>query len=109
MTDEVATAFIKVLKANEYRIIEQMNKTPPHISLLVLLLSLEPHCEILLKILAEEKFPRRSPLGRWRMLFVPYFAIRSRLQEISYTPKDMVISMRFKLPASARDSFWDLS
>ncbi|PKI41332.1 hypothetical protein CRG98_038278, partial [Punica granatum] len=49
VTEEEAEAFMKIIKANEYKVIEQMGKSSAHISLLALLLGSEPHREALLK------------------------------------------------------------
>ncbi|PKI69671.1 hypothetical protein CRG98_009942 [Punica granatum] len=51
VTDQEAEDFMKVIKASEYKVVEQMSKSPAHISLLSLLLSSEPHRNALLKIL----------------------------------------------------------
>ncbi|PKI42156.1 hypothetical protein CRG98_037452, partial [Punica granatum] len=51
VTEEETEAFMKIIKASEYKVVEQMGKSPAHISLLALLLSSEPHCEALLKVL----------------------------------------------------------
>ncbi|PKI59055.1 hypothetical protein CRG98_020543 [Punica granatum] len=49
VTEEEAEAFMKIVKASEYKVVEQMVKSPAHISLLALLLGLEPHREALLR------------------------------------------------------------
>ncbi|PKI48289.1 hypothetical protein CRG98_031319 [Punica granatum] len=49
VTEEDAEAFMKIIKASEYKVVEQMGKSPAHISLLALLLGSEPHREALLK------------------------------------------------------------
>ncbi|PKI58035.1 hypothetical protein CRG98_021572, partial [Punica granatum] len=51
VTEEEAEAFMKIIKASEYKVVEQMARSPAHISLLVLLLGSEPHSEALLKVL----------------------------------------------------------
>ncbi|PKI49574.1 hypothetical protein CRG98_030030 [Punica granatum] len=51
VTEEEAEAFMKIIKASEYKVVEQMGKSPAHISLLALLLGLEPRREALLKVL----------------------------------------------------------
>ncbi|PKI58275.1 hypothetical protein CRG98_021357 [Punica granatum] len=57
VTEEEAEAFVKVIKASEYKVVEQMAKSPAHISLLALLLNSEPHREALMRVLtaAQEK------------------------------------------------------
>ncbi|PKI65913.1 hypothetical protein CRG98_013684, partial [Punica granatum] len=51
VTEEEAEAFIKVIKASEYKVVDQMAKSPAHISLLALLLNSEPHREALMRVL----------------------------------------------------------
>ncbi|PKI68453.1 hypothetical protein CRG98_011142 [Punica granatum] len=51
VTKEEVEAFMKIIKASEYKIEVQMAKSPAHISLLALLLSSEPHREALLRVL----------------------------------------------------------
>ncbi|PKI74258.1 hypothetical protein CRG98_005379 [Punica granatum] len=51
VTEQEAEAFMKVIKASEYKVVEQMGKSPAHFSLLALLLSSEPHRDTLLKVL----------------------------------------------------------
>ncbi|PKI67876.1 hypothetical protein CRG98_011734 [Punica granatum] len=50
ITEEEAEVFMKIIKASEYKVVEQMGKSPAHISLLALLLGSKPHREVLLKI-----------------------------------------------------------
>ncbi|PKI58117.1 hypothetical protein CRG98_021496 [Punica granatum] len=49
--EEEAEALMMIIKASEYKVVEQMGKSPTHISLLALLLGSEPHREALLKVL----------------------------------------------------------
>ncbi|PKI65010.1 hypothetical protein CRG98_014595 [Punica granatum] len=58
VTKQEAEAFMKMIKASEYKVIEQMGKSPAHISLLALLLSSEPHCDTLLKVLTAAQVPK---------------------------------------------------
>ncbi|PKI41143.1 hypothetical protein CRG98_038466 [Punica granatum] len=58
VTDQEAEAFMKVIKASEYKVVEQMGKSPAHISLLALLLSSEPHRNALLKVLTTAQVPK---------------------------------------------------
>ncbi|PKI74810.1 hypothetical protein CRG98_004828 [Punica granatum] len=51
VTDQEAKAFMKVIKASDYKVVEQMGKSPAHISLFALLLNSEPHRNALLKVL----------------------------------------------------------
>ncbi|PKI72720.1 hypothetical protein CRG98_006878 [Punica granatum] len=53
VTEEEAEAFMKIIKASEYKVVEQMAKSSAHISLLALLLGSEPHREALLRVLKE--------------------------------------------------------
>ncbi|PKI38547.1 hypothetical protein CRG98_041064 [Punica granatum] len=64
VTEEEAEAFMKVIKASEYKVVEQMAKSPAHISLLTLLLSSEPHQEALLRVLTEAQVPKEMPPDR---------------------------------------------
>ncbi|PKI75835.1 hypothetical protein CRG98_003750 [Punica granatum] len=56
VTEEEAETFMKIIKASEYKIVEQMAKSPTHISLLALLLSSEPHREALLRETVSSNF-----------------------------------------------------
>ncbi|PKI61416.1 hypothetical protein CRG98_018190 [Punica granatum] len=58
MTEEEAEAFMKIIKASEYKVVEQMGKSLAHISLLALLLGLEPHREALLKVVTAAQVPK---------------------------------------------------
>ncbi|PKI58270.1 hypothetical protein CRG98_021352 [Punica granatum] len=60
VTDQEAKAFMKVIKASEYKVVEQMGKSPAHISLLTLLLSSEPHRDALLKVLTIAQVPKET-------------------------------------------------
>ncbi|PKI78399.1 hypothetical protein CRG98_001220 [Punica granatum] len=54
----------EVIKASEYKVVEQMAKSPAHISLLALLLSSEPHREALLRVLTAAQVPKETPPDR---------------------------------------------
>ncbi|PKI59736.1 hypothetical protein CRG98_019912 [Punica granatum] len=56
--EQEAEAFMKVIKASEYKVVKQMGKSPAHISLLALLLSSEPHRDALLKVLTAAQVPK---------------------------------------------------
>ncbi|PKI73163.1 hypothetical protein CRG98_006450, partial [Punica granatum] len=56
-----AEAFMKVIKASEYKVVEQMAKSPTHISLLALLLNSEPHREALVRVLTAAQIPKGTP------------------------------------------------
>ncbi|PKI75848.1 hypothetical protein CRG98_003763 [Punica granatum] len=64
VTEEEAEAFMKIIKASEYKIVEQMAKSPAHISLLALLLSSEPYREALLRVLTAAQVPKGKPPDR---------------------------------------------
>ncbi|PKI51576.1 hypothetical protein CRG98_028038, partial [Punica granatum] len=51
VTEEEVEAFMKIVKASEYKVVDQMAKSPAHFSLLALLLGSEPHREALLRVL----------------------------------------------------------
>ncbi|KAA3462090.1 hypothetical protein EPI10_028612 [Gossypium australe] len=53
VTEKEAKEFFKFLKHNEYSVVEQLHKQSAHISVLVLLLSLETHRDTLMKVLNE--------------------------------------------------------
>ncbi|PKI32625.1 hypothetical protein CRG98_046984 [Punica granatum] len=61
VTEEEAEAFIKVIKASEYKVVDQMAKSPAHISLLALLLNSEPHREALMRVLTAAQVPKGTP------------------------------------------------
>jgi len=48
---EEATEFLCIIQQSEFKVIEQLNKTPTRISLLGLLMNSEPHLALLVKIL----------------------------------------------------------
>ncbi|XP_031374142.1 uncharacterized protein LOC116188811 [Punica granatum] len=64
VTEEEVEAFMKVIKASEYKVVEQMGKSPTHISLLALLLSSEPHREALLRVLTAAQVPKETTPDR---------------------------------------------
>ncbi|PKI51043.1 hypothetical protein CRG98_028568 [Punica granatum] len=64
VTEEEVEVFMKIIKASEYRVVEQMAKSPAHVSLLTLLLSSEPHREALLQVLTAVQVPKETPLDR---------------------------------------------
>ncbi|PKI76291.1 hypothetical protein CRG98_003316 [Punica granatum] len=61
VTEEEAEAFMKIIKASKYKVVQQMAKSPAHISLLALLLSSEPHREALLRVLKAAQVPKGTP------------------------------------------------
>ncbi|XP_031392921.1 uncharacterized protein LOC116204775 [Punica granatum] len=64
VTEEEAEAFMKIVKASEYKKVEQMAKSPTHVSLLALLLGSEPHREALLRVLTTAQVPKGTPPDR---------------------------------------------
>ena len=50
---EEATKFLRIIQQSEFKVIEQLNKTPARISLLELLMNSKPHRALLIKILNE--------------------------------------------------------
>ena len=48
---EEASEFLRIIQQSEFKVIEQLNKTPAKVSLLELLMNSEPHWALLLKIL----------------------------------------------------------
>ena len=50
---EEVTKFLRIIQQSEFKVIEQLNKTPARISLLGLLMKSEPHRALLVKILNE--------------------------------------------------------
>ena len=57
VTTEEGEEFLKIIRNSEYCVIQQLNKSPAQISILVLLLSFDVHCETLLKVLKETCVP----------------------------------------------------
>ncbi|KAH1189445.1 hypothetical protein GmHk_20G057209 [Glycine max] len=50
---EEASEFLRIIQQSEFKVIEQLNKTPARVSLLELLMSSEPHRALLIKVLNE--------------------------------------------------------
>ena len=50
---EEAGEFLRIFQQSEFKVIEQLNKTPTRVSLLELLMSSEPHRALLVKVLNE--------------------------------------------------------
>ncbi|PKI69498.1 hypothetical protein CRG98_010109 [Punica granatum] len=64
VTEEEVEAFMKIVKASEYKVVDQMAKSPAHISLLTLLLGSEPHREAFLRVLTSAQVPKGTPPDR---------------------------------------------
>ena len=52
---EEANEFLRIIQQSEFKIIEQLNKTPTRVSLLELLMSSKPHRVLLVKVLNEAR------------------------------------------------------
>ncbi|KAL5127961.1 hypothetical protein HKD37_14G040300 [Glycine soja] len=50
---EEASKFLRIIQQSEFKVIEQLNKTPARVSLLELLMSSDPHRALLVKVLNE--------------------------------------------------------
>ncbi|PKI72297.1 hypothetical protein CRG98_007311 [Punica granatum] len=64
VTEKEVEAFMKIIKASEYKVVEQMAKPLAHISLLALILSSEPHRETLLWVPTAAQVPKETPPDR---------------------------------------------
>ncbi len=53
VTLEEAQEFLRLIQQSEFKVVEQLNKTPARISLLELLINSEPHRALLMKVLNE--------------------------------------------------------
>ncbi|XP_019423055.1 PREDICTED: uncharacterized protein LOC109332528 [Lupinus angustifolius] len=51
ISNEEACEFLKFIKQSEYKVVDQLNRTPARISILSLLMSSEPHRKVLMEIL----------------------------------------------------------
>ena len=51
VTLEEAHEFLRLIQQSEFKVVEQLNKTPARISLLELLINSEPHRALLMKVL----------------------------------------------------------
>ena len=59
-----ANEFLKFIKHNEYNIVEQLHKLLAKISILALLLNLEPHREAMLKVLKQAYVPHNASIDK---------------------------------------------
>ncbi|XP_031405687.1 uncharacterized protein LOC116214419 [Punica granatum] len=64
VTEEEVEVFVKIIKASDYKVVEQLAKSPAHISLLALLLGSKPHREALLRVLTAAQVPKETPPDR---------------------------------------------
>jgi len=66
---EEASEFLRIIQQSEFKVIEQLNKTPARVSLLELLISSEPHLALLVKVLNEAHVARDiSVEGFWGLV-----------------------------------------
>ena len=79
------TALVKLMKASEYKVIEQMAKIPAQISLMSLLLTSDHHREMLFKILKEVKVPEGISTDKLGHMVNFVFA----LDQISFSPEEL--------------------
>ncbi|PKI56502.1 hypothetical protein CRG98_023140 [Punica granatum] len=84
VTEQEAKAFMKVIKASEYKVVEQMGKSLAHISLLALFQSFEPHRDALLKVLTNAQVPKDTAPNRIEETVNSIFSIRSPLPKMSF-------------------------
>ncbi|KAH1198241.1 hypothetical protein GmHk_18G051853 [Glycine max] len=66
---EEASEFLRIIQQSEFKVIEQLNKTPARVSLLELLMSSEPHRALLVKADMKRGIAGRKNSGqssRWR-------------------------------------------
>ena len=59
---EEADEFLWIIQQREFKVIEQLNKTPARVSLLELLMNSEPHQALLVKILNEAHVAQDIPV-----------------------------------------------
>ncbi|KAL5158599.1 hypothetical protein HKD37_15G043033 [Glycine soja] len=65
VTLEEAHEFLRLIQQSEFKVVEQMNKTPARISLFELLINSEPHRALLIKVLNEAHVLRDG--CKWRI------------------------------------------
>ncbi|RDY13729.1 hypothetical protein CR513_01312, partial [Mucuna pruriens] len=61
-----ATEFLKIIRHNEYELLDQLNKTPAHVSLPSLLINSKGHHQLLLKVLNEAHMAQDITLEKFR-------------------------------------------
>ena len=64
VTEAEVKEFLKFIKHIEYSIVEQLHKMPAKISLLTLMMNLEPHREAMLKVLKQAYVPHNAPVDK---------------------------------------------
>ncbi|XP_027155289.1 uncharacterized protein LOC113755486 [Coffea eugenioides] len=85
VTEEEAFNFLRMLKKNEYKVIEQLDKKPAQISMLNLLLTSELHREALLKVLTEAQVPKNIPVDKFTHVVEHILASN----QISFSEEDL--------------------
>ena len=65
VTLEEAHEFLRLIQQSEFKVVEQLNKTPARISLLELLINSEPHRALLMKVLNEAHVAHGISGGKW--------------------------------------------
>ena len=76
---------IKLMKASEYKVVEQMAKIPAQISLMSLLLTSDHHREMLFKVLKEVKVPEGISTDKLGHVVNSVFT----LDQISFSPEEL--------------------
>ncbi|PKI39687.1 hypothetical protein CRG98_039920 [Punica granatum] len=95
VTEEKAEAFMKIIKASEYKVVEQMAKSPAHISLFTLLLSSKPHREALLRVLTATQVPKGTPPDRIKETMHSAGAVPSSLhQRLKFIVEEKLITIK---------------
>ena len=62
ISTEEGNEFLRIIQQSEFKVIEQLNKTPARVSLLELLMNSEPHQALLVKILNEAHVAQDIPV-----------------------------------------------
>ena len=83
--DDEKTALAKMMKASEFKVVEQLAKTPAQISLMSLLISSDVHREALFKILKEIKVPEGVTEGALENIVNSIFAA----EQISFSSEEL--------------------
>ena len=65
MMEEETNEFLKLMKHNEYCVLDQLKKTPAKISIMSLILSSEPHRNAFQKVLNEAYVPQALNKRLW--------------------------------------------
>ncbi|XP_027065115.1 uncharacterized protein [Coffea arabica] len=87
VTNEEAFNFLKMLKKNEYKVVEQLDKMPAQVSILNLLLTSELHREALLKVLTEAQVPKNIPVDKFTHVVKHVLASN----QISFSDEDLTL------------------